>query len=67
MVAIQRNIIELRMEQDELDELNEFIDEDRYPGNLVHPSVIDEEWLNDFGLFFDDYRNIDFFKITLRE
>lgn len=67
MVAIQRNIVELQMDIEELDELNEFLDKDGYPGDLICPSLIDEEWLNDFGLFFNDYRKIDFFRITLKE
>ena len=67
MEANKKNYIVLKMTQEELDELNEFLDNEVNDGDFVCPSLIDEEWLNEFGCFFDNYRDIDSFIIVLTD
>jgi hypothetical protein len=66
MEAYPKNYVELKMSWDELEELNEFLETEVDDGDFVCPSLIDEEWLNEFNCFFKDYSNIDAFIIILK-
>lgn len=65
MVAIQKNIIKLKMNQVELDELNEFIDFDVDDGDFLESYEINEEWLSEFGITELEWENVDGFMVEL--